>query len=317
MPSRLPRTTLEQWAVLDAVVDHGGFAPAADALGRSQSSVSYMVRQLQDQVPVPLLETKGRKAQLTEQGAVLLRRARALLEDARSVEALAASLAQGWEPEIRLAVDTIFPPALLLRALEAFAPVSRATRVELVEAVLSGTQEVLLRREVELAITGMPPPGFLGAPLMPVEFVAVSHPAHPLQRLGRPLTTQDLKAHRQLVVRDSGSRRRLDAGWLGADERWTVTNRTTQIELLKHGLGFAWVPREYVWSELEQGELAPLPLAEGGTRNQEIYLVYADQDSAGPATRELARILVETCRDECSRRGSESRTQRNRQRTTP
>jgi DNA-binding transcriptional LysR family regulator len=302
IPKPMPRTTLEQWVVLAAVIDEGGFAAAAEALGRSQSSVSYMVRQLQEQVPVPLLETKGRKAQLTEAGAVLLRRARALLDDARSVEALAASLAQGWEPEIRLAADTIFPPALLLRALDAFAPVSRATRVELVESVLSGTQEVLLRREVDLAIAGMPPPGFLGEPLMPIEFVAVSSPRHPLQQLGRPITTQDLKAHRQLVVRDSGSRRRLDAGWLGADERWTVTNRTTQIELLKHGLGFAWVPREYVWAELDAGELAPLPLAEGGTRHQEIYLVYADRDSAGPATRELARILGATCRDECARR---------------
>jgi DNA-binding transcriptional LysR family regulator len=302
MAVRLPRTTLEQWAVLGSVVDEGGFAAAAEVLGRSQSSVSYTIRQLQAQVPVALLESKGRRSQLTEQGAVLLRRARAVLADVSSVEALAASLAGGWEPEVRLAVDTIFPPELLLRALDAFAPVSRATRVELIEAVLSGTQEGLLRREVDLAITGLPPPGFLGAPLMPVEFVAVSSPSHPLQRLGRAITAQDLRAQRQLVVRDSGSRRRLDAGWLGAEERWTVTNRTTQIELLKHGLGFAWVPREYVWAELERGELQALPLAEGGTRRQEIYLVHADQDSAGPATRELARILMETCRAECERR---------------
>lgn len=300
MAARLPRTTLEQWAVLGAVVDEGGFAAAAEALGRSQSSVSYMVRQLQEQVPVPLLETKGRKAQLTEQGAVLLRRARAVLDDVRSVEALATSLSQGWEPEVRLAVDTIFPPRILLRALEAFGPVSRASRVEVIESVLSGTTEALIRREVDLAIAGIPPPGFIGTPLMPIEFVAVSAPDHPLQQLDRVLTREDLKTRRQIVVRDSGSRRRLDAGWLGSDERWTVTNRTTQLEMLKDGLGFAWVPREHVWAELDDGRLKPLPLAEGGTRRQELYLVYADRDSAGPATRELARILVETCNAECA-----------------
>src|SRR5262249_26264727 len=32
---RLPRTSIEQWAVLAAVVDHGGFAQAATALNRS------------------------------------------------------------------------------------------------------------------------------------------------------------------------------------------------------------------------------------------------------------------------------------------
>jgi DNA-binding transcriptional LysR family regulator len=300
----LPATTLEQWAVLAAVIDEGGFAQAAEALGRSQSSVSYMVRQLQEHVPVPLLETKGRRAVLTDAGEVLLRRARAVLADVKSVEGLAASLAQGWEPEIRVAVEQIFPPALLLRTLDAFGPVSRATRVEIVESVLSGTTDALVRREVEIAITGHTPPGFLGESLMPIEFVAVSAPAHELQQLGRPLTTQDLKTRRQIVVRDSGPRRRMDAGWLGSDERWTVTNRTTQIELLKAGLGFAWVPREHVWEELATDALRPLPLAEGGVRRTEIQLVYADRDSAGPATREFARLLRETCRSECARRGA-------------
>jgi DNA-binding transcriptional LysR family regulator len=302
MTDRIPRTTAEQWAVLAAVVDEGGFAAAAEALGRSQSSVSYMVAQLQERLPVPVLDTRGRKARLTEAGEVLLRRARGVLEALRSVEALGTTLARGWEPEVRLAVDTIFPPALLLAALDAFAPVARGSRVELVESVLSGTSEALLRREVDLAITAMPPPGFLGEPLMPIEFVAVAHPDHPLHRLGRPLTVRDLEPHRQVVVRDSGTRRRIDAGWLGADERWTVTNRTTQIQMLVSGLGFAWVPREHVWDELADGRLKALPLEAGGTRRTEVLLVHADRDSTGPAARELARILVETCRTECARR---------------
>jgi DNA-binding transcriptional LysR family regulator len=298
----IPRTTVEQWAVLAAVIDEGGFAPAAEALGRSQSSVSYMVRQLQEHVPVALLETKGRRAVLTPAGETLLRRARAVLGDVASVESLAASLAQGWEPEVRVAVEQIFPTPLLLRALEAFAPVSRGSRVEIVESVLSGTVDALIRREVELAITGHVPTGFLGEPLMPIEFVAVAAPSHPLHALGRTITTEDLKAHRQVVVRDSGVRRRMDGGWLGSEQRWTVTNRWTQIEMLKAGLGFAWVPREHVWEELANDQLRPLPLVEGGVRRIEIQMIHADRDSAGPATREFARLLRETASAECAAR---------------
>src|SRR5258706_12700218 len=65
---RVPRSTLEQWSVLKAIVDHGGFAQAAEALHRSQSSVSYMVARLQEQLSVELLAIEGRKARLTEQG---------------------------------------------------------------------------------------------------------------------------------------------------------------------------------------------------------------------------------------------------------
>jgi DNA-binding transcriptional LysR family regulator len=51
----IPRTTLEQWAVLAAVVDRGGFAQAANAIHRSQSAVSYAVARLQEELDVPLL----------------------------------------------------------------------------------------------------------------------------------------------------------------------------------------------------------------------------------------------------------------------
>ncbi len=40
---KAPRVTLDQWRTLQAVVDHGGFAQAAEALHRSQSSISYTV----------------------------------------------------------------------------------------------------------------------------------------------------------------------------------------------------------------------------------------------------------------------------------
>ena len=42
------RVTLDQWLVLQAIIDEGGFAQAANALHRSQSSISYAARKLQD-----------------------------------------------------------------------------------------------------------------------------------------------------------------------------------------------------------------------------------------------------------------------------
>lgn len=299
MTDPIPRITLEQWHILQAVVDHGGFAQAAEALHRSQSSVSYAIAKLQERLPVPVLIQSGRKAKLTEAGELLLRRARALLEQAHGLERLAASLAQGWEPEIRLAVEVIFPPTLLFEALGRFADASRAdaheVRVQLFESVLSGTDEALLSHRVDLAITTRVPPGFLGRALSTVEFLAVAAPSHPLHRLGRPLGEQDLKAHRQLVVRDSGQFRQQDSGWLAAEQRWTVSHLRTSIMAVRQGLGFAWIPREHIQEELARGELLPLPLAEGGSRRIPLYLVLADSDNAGPATRELARTLRAVC----------------------
>ena len=107
--------------MLKAVVDHGGFAQAAAAVFKSQSTVNHAVHKLQDQLGIQLLEVRGRKAHLTAAGDMLLRRTSQLLEQAESLELVAASLNQGEEVEIRLAVDEIFPPECLAGALDELA----------------------------------------------------------------------------------------------------------------------------------------------------------------------------------------------------
>ena len=126
---KAPRVTLEQWRTLQAVVDHGGFAQAAEVLHRSQSSVSYTVARMQEQLGVPLLRIEGRRAVLTDAGGVLLRRSRQLVKQASQLEDLAYHMEQGWEAEVRLVVDAAYPNDKLVRALSAFMPQSRGCRV--------------------------------------------------------------------------------------------------------------------------------------------------------------------------------------------
>ena len=249
---KAPRVTLDQWRTLQAVVDHGGFAQAAEVLHRSQSSVSYTVARMQDQLGVPLLRIDGRKAVLTEAGGVLLRRSRQLVKQASQLEDLAHHMEQGWEAEVRLVVDAAYPSARLVRALTAFMPQSRGCRVRLREEVLSGVEEVLLEGVADLAITGFSIPGYLGAELSDVEFVAVAHPEHPLHRLNRELNFQDLESHLQVVIRDSGRQQPRDVGWLGAEQRWTVGSLATAASFVGSGLGFAWLPRHMIERELKE-----------------------------------------------------------------
>ncbi|MBF6036672.1 LysR family transcriptional regulator [Pseudomonas sp. P155] len=288
---KAPRVTLDQWRTLQAVVDRGGFAQAAEALHRSQSSVSYTVARMQDQLGVPLLRIDGRKAVLTEAGGVLLRRSRQLVKQASQLEDLAHHMEQGWEAEVRLVVDAAYPSARIVRALTAFMPQSRGCRVRLREEVLSGVEEVLLEGVADLAITGLSIPGYLGAELSDVEFVAVAHPDHPLHRLNRELSFQDLETQMQVVIRDSGRQQPRDVGWLGAEQRWTVGSLATAATFVSSGLGFAWLPRHMIERELKDGSLKLLPLDRGGNRNSSFYL-YSNKDKPlGPATQILIELL--------------------------
>jgi DNA-binding transcriptional LysR family regulator len=274
-----------------AVVEHGGFAQAAEAIHKSQSSINHAVHKLQDQLDLPLLEVVGRKAQLTDAGSLMLRRASQLLDQAEQLETIAGSLAIGNEAELRIAVDEIYPQDCLANALERLSTEFPHTRVELRETILSGGPELLIQGAVDLLVANEVPPGFLGEPLCEVEFVAVSHPDHALQGLGRALNLQDLAGERQIVVRDSATGQRVDSGWLGAEQRWTVSHVATSISMISRGMGFAWLPVTRIATALREGVLRELPMERGSRRRASLYLTYADPDKAGPATCRLGELL--------------------------
>ena len=288
---KAPRVTLDQWRTLQAVVDQGGFAQAAEVLHRSQSSVSYAVARLQEQLGMPLLRIEGRKAVLTEAGNVLLRRSRQLISQASLLEDLAHHLEQGWEAEVRLVVDAAYPSARLLRALSAFIPQSRGCRVRLREEVLSGVEEVFLGGDADLAITGLDLQGYLGTQLCEIEFIAVAHPQHALHQLQRSLSFLDLESQLQVVIRDSGRLQPRDSGWLGAEQRWTVGSLATAASFVSSGLGFAWLPRHLIQRELAEERLKPLPLENGVLRSARFRLYSGKERTLGPATQILIELI--------------------------
>jgi DNA-binding transcriptional LysR family regulator len=293
--------TLEQWRSLIAVVDTGGYAQAAQVLHKSQSAVTYAVQKIESLLGVKAFEIQGRKAILTPTGQFLYRRARALLEESSALERAARRLSAGWEAEIRIAAEVIFPTWLMLQCLQQLGAESPHTRIELVESVLGGTTEAVLEGRVDLAITGRVPPGFLGVPLMRLRFLPVASPDHPLHQLGRELTLEDLRKHRHLIVRESGARRTTKVLVLDTAQRWTVSQIATSIEAVRMGYGFAWFAEEKIRNELRAGMLKPLPLQGGGERFAELYMVLADPDSAGPGTRRLAEIIRHSVATECMR----------------
>ncbi|MCW8926520.1 MAG: LysR family transcriptional regulator [Xanthomonadales bacterium] len=289
--SGFPQVSLDHWRSLVAVVDAGGYANAAEALDKSQSTVSHSIQRLEQALGTAVFRIKGRRAVLTQVGEMALRRARILLDEAADIERMAHTLAAGVEAELHIAVDAIFPNQVLLPAIADFTGAYPGTRVELEESIISGAADLVRRGHVQLAITPHVPQGWLGDHLLRLEFACVASPDHPLHQLDRPLTDRDLQQHRQLVVRDSGERRDLNVGWLRTEQRLTVSTMGTRIQALCQGLGFAWSPLLKIRGELERGLLKPLPLEHGARRYADLYMVITDAEGAGPATLAMAEAI--------------------------
>jgi DNA-binding transcriptional LysR family regulator len=287
-----PRVTLEQWSTFKAVVEAGSFAAAAELLNKSQSSVSYMMARMEERLPTPALVLNGRKAELTDLGKLLYRQANALLAQAIAIDKAADYMASGWEQEVVIVADALVPMNTLLCSLQSFSLANQPTRVRILETTLSGTDEALFSRKVNIALSPHIPTGFLGRPLWQIRIVPVVAANHPLAQIAGPISETLLQQHRQIVIRDTGTKRQQNAGWLGSEQRWTVSHFSTCIDAVRAGLGFAFVPKDKIEQDLETGALAQLPLSLQAERHLTVNLIIPDGDHAGPATRAIADTLL-------------------------
>lgn len=292
MPYR-PKSTLEQWRILQAVVDAGGYAQAAEKLNKSQSSLNHAVSKLQNQLGVELLEVIGRKAHLTPAGEVMLRRSRVLTQQIEDLELLAANIDMGWEPEIRVAVEIIYPKQHLYKALAEFHPISRGSRVQIIETVITGTAEMIEHAKADLVIAaaGAIPKGHLGEPLCVTTLLPVVAACHPLAN-SAPIDSHELSQFLQIVIRDTAQNPQERGGWLKAEQRWTVSNFHEALAILQSGQGFCWMPDFLAIPAIERGELKRLPLLQSSERQVPFLLIMPKEDKLGPGSRALMQKIL-------------------------
>jgi DNA-binding transcriptional LysR family regulator len=292
--------SLRQWRMLHAVVDCNGFTGAGLHLHLSQSAISYSIAKLQEQLGLPLLKIEGRKANLTEDGRVLLDRSRNLMREALELEILAENLRKGWGARVNLEVDGNFPGAMLMAALREYNAGSDTSRVSLKESDCTQAEEALCERGADLAIAAKVPNGFAGVPLTSIEHVAVAHPDHPLFKTARTLSAEDLAAHVEVVITCAHEPNRDVARWQTSRmPPWHVSAFDTAVNVLREGFAYGWLPRYRIDKLLQRKQLRVLPMHDA-SRTSKLYLVYGHMVRFNaPATR-LAQVLQAVTRGEVS-----------------
>jgi DNA-binding transcriptional LysR family regulator len=292
------RISLKQWRVLHAVIDYNGFTAAAEKLQISQSAISYTIAKMQEQLGVTLLKIEGRKAQITEEGRALLEQSRNVIRSAIELESLAEKMRQGWKPELRLMVHHECPQAFLMAAINRFCAGTPNIRVTVVEGSGDDLEQAIHDHLVDLAVCMHAPLGLVAGKLISVDYVAVAHPDHALARMPGPLTVEHFADHSRITIdvphkaREwERERDRRPAQKPGKPTQWRVRNFDMALAALEQGLGYAWLPRERVQRQLENGSLKRLEVSHVYHSTKDFYLVRACKTKPGTGAYGLADML--------------------------
>ncbi len=136
-----------------AVADAGGFARAAALIHVSQSAVSEQLRDLEEELGVPLFNRRERRARLTAHREVFLEEARRTLAAAERAREAAQRSARGEVGTLTIGffvggTDSLFPG--LIRAFREHSP---GVRVALVELTPTEQHEALLSGSIDIGFT--------------------------------------------------------------------------------------------------------------------------------------------------------------------
>ncbi len=284
-------TTLDEWEVLYAVVHLGGFAPAAEQLNRSQSTISYAIGRLQEKLGIKLFELKGRKAHLTELGRLLLADAEPHLAGFNQLEQKARSLAAGGESEIRLSVDSIFPSDRLFASLAEFRRLFPCVHLKLRQSTFLSSDSEFSAHNAQLCISGLASREYFVHPILEIRMLAVAQRDHPLHSLERHVSRADMMQHTLAIIEgvSSGVTKRQPRG--PAQRFLPVSTIEAAIGAVRSGLCFGWLPEYRIQSFLDSGELRSLRMQAGGVRHVRLNLVCKDLRASSRELIALAESL--------------------------
>ena len=94
--------TNEQLRMFIAVAEQGSFRRAAEVVNKTQSTVSFAVKTLENELQLQLFSRDAYRSELTPQWSAP--RAKQVVEQADNLKALGMQLAAGVEPEFTIAI---------------------------------------------------------------------------------------------------------------------------------------------------------------------------------------------------------------------
>ncbi len=255
--------TLRQLQIFEAVARHSSISRAAAELHLTQPAVSMQMKQLEEQIGLPLVEQIGKRLFLTEAGLELRTHAQRIAVQTQELKTAMDQFRDLQRGFLRLAVVSTanyFLPPLIATLSERHPGMRISLQVANREDVLAA----LADNRTDLAITGQPPESadLIGLPFKDNPLVVIAAPTHPFAKLAR-ISLKKL-ARETFVVREPGSGTRAvierQFAEMGIDYSPGCEFNTNEAikQAVQAGLGIAVVSQQTIELELETRRLAVL-----------------------------------------------------------
>ena len=290
---------IRQLRAFTAIAETRTFTAAAQRVHVTQAAISMQIRQLEQEVGIPLFIRTPRRVVLTEAGEKLLERAYLILREHDAAVAEIAELAGAEHGRLRVGSSSATVSAERLPRL--FSEMIKVhPHVEI--TVTSGTSELLVKHilagEIDVAFVSLPVEArnVETEVLSHDQLVAIASPRHPLAKQ-KVVSAFALSGEKLILGERGGNTRRLiDEFFAEAGLKPTVAMELSRQAAIKNmvaaDMGVGIVPLSTAREDVERGRLVRWWI-EGARINWELGLARL----SGGYTSPVCQTFLKLCRD--------------------
>ncbi len=294
------KITFRQLRLLESVARNASYTRASEELHLTQPAVSTQIKQLEQEVGLPLFEQLGKKIYLTEAGKEMYEFSRGIAQQVRDIESVFDDLKGVKRGNLSLSVTSTgkyFAPYLLAE----FVKLHPGTKVHL---EVTNREEILVELQENIpnmAIMGRPPntlelssQEFMNNPL-----VVFSRPDHPLAKEKNIPISRLMEENFILRERGSGTRNAVEDFFEQRNMQLNTSMEMSRNEAVKHsvmaGLGLGIISLHALELELALNRIAILDV-EGFPVMKKWYLVYRTGKRMSPIAQAFHDFVLNSAK---------------------
>lgn len=275
-----------------AVVEHGSFTAAAEALNVSTSFVSREVRRLEDRLNAKLLHRTTRKLQLTDIGRLYHERGLEITRLMDNLESDIADLQDHPKGLVRITAPGLYADQYVAPALAEFTDMYPDVSVEL-DTSMQVVDMVEGGYDLAVRMSALSDSSLIAKKIAPRRIMVCGSPGY-LNRHGRPKVPEELRQHNCLCFPDMPWRFKFPDGIraVKVSGSWQSDNGRALVAAAERGLGLIRLTEYYVAKRLRTGELQ-LVLEDYEIDDAATWIVFPARDHLPTRVRFLIDFLTE------------------------
>lgn len=286
--------TLRQLRYFEALAQHQHFGRAADACAISQPALSVQIKELEEDLGLPLFERTARQIRLTAFGEDMAGRVRDVLRGVDEIGEMARMAQSGMVGRLRLGVIPTIAPYLLPRFLRQLRVDFPDLELHVRETMTANLIEELRRGRIDAAIVALPvsEPTFEEMPLLSESFVLV----RPKSEADAPVPAPEhLERERLLLLEEGHCFRDQALSFCGMPtarphEGLDGSSLSTLVQMVGAGLGVTLIPEMAVPIETPSAEVTVAHF-KGREPNRKIGLIWRKSSPLGPQLQSIGNTV--------------------------